>query len=166
MKALLIVFLTTASACNNTGENKMNTDSLITKNDSINNERDTISNNTSKEGVSNNNETNDSTIHINFPKDSTWVTVNGKMKGIKHPITVYIPVKQGKQLTATILPADSLANIRINQIFTPDGKADGPFGRELKHAIKQQGTYKLIISENMMQGDEWKGEFTLTVKVE
>ncbi len=69
-------------------------------------------------------------------------------------------------MTAAILPEDSVANIRINQIFTPDGKADGPFGRELKQPLHQQGTYKLIIAENMMQGDEWKGNFKLTVKVE
>lgn len=166
MKALLIVLCAAALACNNTGENKMNTDSLAAKTGSINNKKDTTSKNTSEEGVSNNIATNDSTIHISFSKDSTWVTIDGKMKGINHPVSVYIPVKQGKQLTVTILPEDSLANIRINQIFTPDGKADGPFGRELKHTIKQPGTYKLIIAENMMQGEEWKGKFKLTVKVE
>lgn len=85
---------------------------------------------------------------------------------MKHPVTVLIPIRQGKQLTASLKTEDSLANIRINQIFTPDGKADGPFGRELKLVIKQQGTYKLIIAENLMQGDEWKGKFDLTVKVQ
>ena len=75
-------------------------------------------------------------------------------------------MKEGRRLTATILPEDSAANIRINQIFTPSGKADGPFGREVKRRLQEQGTYKLIIGENLMQGDEWKGKFKLTVKVE
>ncbi|MEJ7679796.1 MAG: hypothetical protein WKG06_18460 [Segetibacter sp.] len=166
MKALLIVLFAATSACTSQDANKINIDSPTIKTDSISINKDTISNSASNESVSSNSGTNDSTIHISFPKDSTWVTVNGKMKGINHPVTVFIPVKQGKQLTATILPEDSLANIRINQIFTPDGKADGPFGRELKRTIKQQGTYKLVIAENMMQGEEWKGKFKLIVKVE
>ena len=165
MKRLLVILFVVANACNNTSENKTNTESL-TKNESISKEKDTASSSASNESGSGDGEKNDSTIFIRFPKDSTWVTVNGKMKGINHLITVYIPVKQGKQLTATILPEDSAANIRINQIFTPDGRADGPFGRELKRALHQKGTYKLIIGENMMQGDEWKGNFKLTIKVE
>lgn len=111
-------------------------------------------------------EVNDSLIHIRFPVNSTSTTVHGKMKGINFPVTVLIPIRQGKQLIASLKTEDSLANVRINQIFTPDGKADGPFGRELKLVIKQQGTYKLIIAENLMQGNEWKGKFNLTVKVQ
>ncbi len=93
MKALLIPLFAVIFACENTGENKGNTDSLITaKNNSISNEKDTISNSTLNENVSEDSKTNDSTILISFPKDSTWVTVNAKMKGINHPVTVYIPV--------------------------------------------------------------------------
>lgn len=124
-----------------------------------------VSTNKGKDTIRNS-EVNDSVIYIRFPADSISTTVSGKMKGINHPVTVLIPIKQGKQLTASIKTEDSLANIRINQIFTPDGKADGPFGKNLKRAIHQQGMYKLIIAENMMQGDEWKGTFVLTVKVE
>lgn len=170
MKALLIILFAAICSCNNTGENKINTDSVTAKNGSISNEKntnekDTISNSTNEKDLKDS-EKNDSTILISFPKDSTWVTVKGKMKGINHLVTVYIPVKQGKQLTAAIVPEDSVANVRINQIFTPDGRADGPFGRELKRRLRQQGTYKLIIAEDMMQGDEWKGNFKLTIRVE
>lgn len=167
MKTLVIMLFVAISACNNTDGNEVNSDSLMsTKNDSVSNAKDTTSNSKSNESSQTHALTNDSSILISFPKDSTWVTVNAKMKGVNHPVAVYIPVKQGKHLTVQILPDDSAANIRINQIFTPDGKADGPFGRELKQQLHQQGTYKLIIAENMMQGDEWKGNFKLTVKVE
>lgn len=81
-------------------------------------------------------------------------------------VTSDIPVKQGRHLTASISSDDSAANVRINQIITPGGKADGPFGRDFTFAIHQQDTYRLLIGENLMQGDEWKGEFKLTVKVE
>jgi hypothetical protein len=166
MKSLFLLLLFVASGCNSAGDNKINADSLSTKKESLDNGKDTANKGISAERSLENTMTNDSTMLISFPKDSTWVTVNGKMKGINSPVTVYIPVKQGKRLSVTILPEDSVANIRINQIFTPDGKADGPFGRELKRALHQQGTYKLIIAENMMQGDEWKGNFKLTVRVE
>ncbi len=156
MKILLITFMLAGYACNNANQNQAATDSITALGGSIKTIKDTLSN----KGV------NDSIINISFPKDSTWVTVSGKMKGINHPVTVYIPVKQGNQLIASLSTEDSLANIRINQIFTPEGKADGPFGKELKHTLHQQGTYKLIIGENMMQGDEWKGKFNLTVKVQ
>lgn len=156
MKSFFIILMVIV-ACNSRSNNKPDSNSTATRNDSATTVKDTISNNE---------EINDSIINIRFPKDSTSITVSGKMKGINHPITVLIPIKQGKQLTAVIRTEDSLANVRINQIFMPDGKADGPFGKELKRAIHQQGTYKLIISENMMQGEEWKGKFMLTVKVE
>lgn len=129
---------------------------MAAENDSINKVKDALRDS----------EVNDSVINIRFPKDSISTTVSGKMKGINHPVTVLIPIRQGKQLIASLKTEDTLANIRINQIFTPGGKADGPFGRELKFAIKRQGTYKLIIGENLMQGDEWKGKFDLTVKVQ
>jgi len=166
MKPLLIALLVLSSACNNTGETKVNTDSItITKNDSAHNEKDTISASTPKESVTNDSETNDSTIVVKFPKDSTWTTVVGKMKGVNHPVSVYIDVKQGKRLTAVISAEDSTANVRINQMITPDGKADGPFGKDFTFTIHQQGTYKLLIGENLMQGDEWKGNFKLTIRV-
>ncbi len=156
MKTFLIILMIIISSCNNTSQNNINTASKSAGNDSIETQKDTISNT----------EINDSIIHISFPKDSTWVTVNAKMKGFNHPVIVYIPVKQGRHLTASISSDDSAANVRINQIITPGGKADGPFGRDFTFAIHQQGTYRLLIGENLMQGDEWKGEFKLTVKVE
>lgn len=154
MKLIFVSFII-ISSCNNSEQPKVNPNS-------------TAAENTTKTGkeTTSNTKINDSIINIRFPRDSTWVTVNGKMKGVNHPVTVYIPVKQGRHLTVSVSPEDMIANVRINQLFTPDGKADGPFGRELKTQLHQQGTYKLIIAENMMQGDEWKGNFKLTIKVE
>jgi len=156
MKTVMLILIATIYSCNNTSQNNVNTDSKPAGNDTIKAQKDII----------NNTVINDSIIHISFPKDSTWVTVNAKMKGFNHLVTVYIPVKQGRHLTASISSDDSAANVRINQIITPGDKADGPFGRDFTFAIHQQGTYRLLIGENLMQGDEWKGEFKLTVKVE
>lgn len=159
MKRFLIILFFALVSCRGTPTNTTNADTNVTTNSFDTTEIDSVSN------IEANDQPNDSTINIRFPKGGTSITVTGKMKGINHPITVYIPVKQGKQLTATLIPEDSTANIRFNQIFTPDGKADGPFGRELKRELHQQGTYKLIIGENLMRGEEWKGKFSLTVSV-
>lgn len=162
MKTFLLILITILSSCNNTSQEISNIDSTTVKNDSIATGADTAAN----IDTINNSEVNDSIIRIKFARDSISTTVSGKMKGINHRITVYIPIEQGRQLTASLATDDSVANIRFNQIFTPDGKADGPFGKDLKHAIQQRGMYKLIIAENLMQADEWKGKFKLTVKVE
>lgn len=156
IKTFLIVLVTIFWFCNNTSQNNLKKDSMAAINHSINTQKDSIRNS----------EVNDSVIQIRFPADSISTSVIGKMKGMNHPISVYVDVKQGRQFTASISSEDSTANVRINQLITPDGKADGPFGKELKFAIHQQGTYKLLIGENLMQGDEWKGKFKLTVKIE
>ena len=163
MKISLIVLLITIFSCNNVNQNTAKTDSVVLKDDTTEKGIDTTNDKVSD--TINTIETNDSVINIKFAKDSISTTVSGKMKGINHPVTVYIPIKQGKQLKAILTTKEPVANIRFNQIFTPDGKADGPFGKELKRAIHEQGTYKLIISEDMMQGEEFKGSFKLTVVV-
>lgn len=109
--------------------------------------------------------TNDTVITIRFPKDNSGVTVTGKLNGINKPVTVIIPVLHAGELSALLTTEDPIANIRIDQILMPDGKADGPFGRRLVRKISKTGTYKLIISENQMQGDEWKGKFMLKLAV-
>lgn len=168
MKTSLISLLILFFSCNNGKQDMTKTDSLTdtTNSAAIRNEiMKTVHDTTNKKDKISDNENNDSTIHVRFQRDSISTTVDGRMRGFGHPVTVYIPIKQGKQFSARISSDDSTANIRINQIFTPDGKADGPFGREWKFAIRQQGMYKLLIGENLMQGDEWKGKFTLAIVV-
>lgn len=166
MRLLLVLMIVSILSCENYNSNPSDADSAIVKNDKSAVAKDTTNSSLANKTELEASEKNDSTIVISFPKDSTWVTVSGKMKGINNPVTIIIPVKQGKRLTATILPEDATANIRINQIFTPSGKADGPFGRELKRTLSEHGTYKIILSENMMRGEEWKGNFKLTIRVE
>src|SRR5690606_33973422 len=48
-----------------------------------------------------------------------------------------------------LLPSDS-RNIRINQLVTPDGEMDGPFGKTYEAHFDQLGIYQVIIAESMM----------------
>ncbi|WP_435526038.1 hypothetical protein [Chryseobacterium indoltheticum] len=58
------------------------------------------------------------------------------------------------ELKATIIPENNKMNIRFNQIKTPDGKYDGPFGRNISYKISGKGEVWLIIGKNLMAEGE------------
>lgn len=104
-------------------------------------------------------------IRIKFPAGSTQVTLNGSISGFGHNITYIFEASKGQTLNASVKPAQKNGNIRIAQIFLPSGKADGPFGEQMKYSLAENGDYKLVLSENQMAGDPWKGEFFLTIEI-
>lgn len=75
-------------------------------------------------------------------------------------------IVSGKMMHAMLVVKSDSANIRINQIEMPDGKFDGPFGREMRYEIKIPGVYKIIIGENMMAEGKWTGDFLIKVWME
>ena len=103
------------------------------------------------------------------PGDTTYaLSVNGdtlilslKIDSIGQHQNIPISVQSGKNIFAEVSSKDTLANIRFTQIQMPDLKFDGPFDRSLQYKIKDTGKYHLIIGENQMAGNPWKGEFIL-----
>lgn len=87
------------------------------------------------------------------------------MDSANQHITVPLKIASGKELFASLSSEDKNANIRISQVGLPDSTFDGPFGRVLHYKMKTPGNYQLIIGENMMAGDRWKGDFVLRVWV-
>ncbi len=67
-------------------------------------------------------------------------------------------------LNASILPKNNNMNIRFNQIRTPDGKFDGPFGREITYKIPGTGEVWLIIGKNLMADGDFEGEFSVRIE--
>lgn len=67
------------------------------------------------------------------------------------------------ELYAAISEVPDTANIRFNQIYMPDGTADGPFGRDIVYGLAQKGMYRLVIGESLMQGEPWGGDFMVEV---
>ncbi|MCX8533868.1 hypothetical protein [Chryseobacterium luquanense] len=67
-------------------------------------------------------------------------------------------------LKASVLPKNNNMNIRFNQIKTPDGKFDGPFGREISYKITKNGEVWLIIGKNLMADGEIEGDFSVRVE--
>ncbi|HEY5408910.1 MAG TPA: hypothetical protein VIJ92_17600 [Ginsengibacter sp.] len=104
------------------------------------------------------------TIDINNNKGS----VRAYLSGIGRHVTIIVPVTGGDSLIAQIIPDDSAANIRFKQIYIPvgkQGKYDGPFSRQIRYPITVKGNYKLIVGEDLMAGDDWKGNFTCNVSI-
>lgn len=88
-------------------------------------------------------------------------------KAAGQQITVEFSVDGYSKLHAGIaLKAPAEGNLRISTITLPDGKTDGPFGRDVDCDLpKTGGKVSLRIGENQMQGDPWAGDFTITVRL-
>lgn len=100
--------------------------------------------------------------HLLFPKSDTLV-LNLKIDSADQHLTIPLTISNGNEIFASLSSSDKNANIRINQIGLPDSTFDGPFGKDIHYKIKMPGIYKLIIAEEMMAGDRWKGNFSLKV---
>jgi len=102
------------------------------------------------------------TIPVPVIKDS--IIVPAYIQGMGRHVTFIVPVKNAKKLHAEIIVADT-ANVRINQVFTPSGKADGPFQKKIDIPVKETGDYKIVVGENQMAANEWKGDFKIKVSL-
>lgn len=92
---------------------------------------------------------------------SSWDSIR-LHKISKQSDTIVINSNGFKNLNAEIVSSKP-GNIRINQIISPDSNSDGPFGKDLEYKLNQQGEFKLIIGESLMQGDPFEGEYILKV---
>ena len=60
------------------------------------------------------------------------------------------------------LTTDSIpANVRINQIISPSSVSDGPFGQSLDYSLVETGEWTVIVGGSLMQGDDYRGGFSL-----
>lgn len=104
-------------------------------------------------------------IIVKFPAGATQVTLNGKINGFGEQITYVFEAKKGQKLFANVMSVEMNANIRISQIISPTGKADGPFGEKTNYNLSESGDWKIVLSENQMAGDPWKGEYQLLISI-
>lgn len=104
-------------------------------------------------------------IIVKFPVGATQVTLNGTIKGFGEQIAYVFEVSKGQKLTASVAPVPADGNIRIAQIISPSGNADGPFGNQMTYNLNEAGNWKLILSENQMAGDPWEGQYNLTIGI-
>ncbi|CAF3700105.1 unnamed protein product [Rotaria sp. Silwood1] len=103
-------------------------------------------------------------IRVKFPAGATQVTLNGKINGFGEHVTYVFEAKKGQKLLANVMSVEMNANIRISQIISPSGNGDGPFGTKTTYDLGENGDWKIVLSENQMAGDPWKGEFQLLIR--
>ena len=104
-------------------------------------------------------------IELVFAKDSISASANGHLDSAG-TVSCYFSIAKPGKLTATITVPRPAANIRFNQIILPDGKADGPFGRQLEYSLSQRGRYQLKIGRSLMANDGYMGDFVVRLRVE
>jgi len=77
--------------------------------------------------------------------------------------TIFISVRQADSVLIKIKTPMDTANVRISQLFLPDGSADGPFGQELTYRFKDIGQYHITVNENKMIGDHYSGPYEVQI---
>ncbi len=103
---------------------------------------------------------------ITLAKDSNFVVINDTLNGLSDKKTYVIEAQDGQTFIAKITTPSDTANIRINQIISPSGEADGPFGKNITYPIAETGAWKIILGGSLMQGDDYKGEYKLMLLLE
>ncbi|QNL52161.1 hypothetical protein H8S90_11605 [Olivibacter sp. SDN3] len=89
-----------------------------------------------------------------------------------------VPMEKGKRITfvfeikkapvvlfVKVVPEQPGGNVRLAQIFMPDGSADGPFGNQMEYKLSQTGLYRIVVAENQMVGTPYYGKFNLSVNL-
>ena len=80
-----------------------------------------------------------------------------------HTDTIFIFVRRADSVRVKIKTPSDTANIRISQLFSPNGKADGPFGKELIHRFIDSGQYYITVNENRMVGNRYTGPYEVKI---
>jgi hypothetical protein len=78
--------------------------------------------------------------------------------------TIFISVHQIDSIRIILKAPQDSANIRISQLFTPNGFADGPYGRELTYKFKEIGQYRITVNENKMVGNRYSGPYEVSIE--
>lgn len=82
----------------------------------------------------------------------------------KQELHIQLDKYENKKISVNILPRDPEMNIRVSQIFLPDGTADGPFGRNLNgYTVGRAGPLRLRINKSMMVSSNPKGVFRINI---
>ncbi len=93
-------------------------------------------------------------------------THHSHIAGLEDKVVFQFNALAGQNLSADISQTDTIpANIRINQIISPSGAADGPFGIQAEYPLTETGTWQIIVAESLMNGEPYTGPFTLTFQL-
>ena len=98
---------------------------------------------------------------IVFARGATVARVTGYLKRIDDEAWFVLRVKSGQAMHVEIKGRGPTRGV----IVFPSGKQDGgPGGVIFDNETDEDGDYKIRVSESMM-AEEWRGRFTLTVRI-
>lgn len=108
-------------------------------------------------------------IRVKFPAGATEIMLNGKINGFGDKITYVVEARKGQTLLTRVMSAypekNPDANIRLSQIISPSGKIEGPFGVKITLNLTESGDWKIVLGEDQMAGNPWKGEYKLLISI-
>lgn len=102
---------------------------------------------------------------LRLDRSSRSVVVTDTMHGLGDTLAYSLEVRSGQTLSIAIAPDSVPANVRIRQIIAPSGAADGPFGLQADYKARESGTWKIVVDESLMAGEDYRGGFTMRVSV-
>ncbi len=104
---------------------------------------------------------------IKFEQGPAEGNFTSRLDSLGDSRTFVFEAKEGQILTASVNAIDStqVPNVRFNQIISPSGEADGPFGASIEYNLATGGQWKLIVGESLMLGEPYTGEFTINISV-
>ncbi len=79
--------------------------------------------------------------------------------------TLTFELAQPAMVHIDLKTSSTTGNIRLNQLLMPNGQADGPFGKNFADSLTQVGTYRLIISESLMQENPYTGDYQVKIEL-
>ena len=100
----------------------------------------------------------------------TTVGLDGNMRYVicKNPeqaVELEFDSERNHLLRAEISGIPDTANICFNAIIFPNGKSDTLTGKSIEYDLTDSGTYRLLIGENLMDGEPCGGDFTFDIEV-
>ena len=167
--ALLIIPLLVISCKKETQLTDKKTDSIIVSEQSANtsqidSQNLKINQDTLKTSVNSKSEVTNGEIVKVVDGEKLPLLIDEKFTDKKQKLIIKIRNYENLNLKASVLPKNNTMNIRFNQIKTPDGKFDGPFGREISYKITKTGEVWLIVGKNLMADGDYIGEFSVRIE--
>lgn len=106
-------------------------------------------------------QTESSPRRIVFARGATVARTTGYLRGIRDEAWFVLKASAGQQMRVEIRGRGPTRGV----VVWPAGKQDGgPGGVIFDGQIDEDGDYKIRVTESMM-AEEWKGRFTLTVRI-
>ncbi|MCZ2084740.1 MAG: hypothetical protein LC112_10760 [Flavobacteriales bacterium] len=96
--------------------------------------------------------------------DMIPITITDEFTNSDQQMVVKIKNFNRNNIVGKITSENPQMNIRFNQIKLANGDYDGPFGRDIKYDINQNGEIWLLIGKSNMASSDAIGKFTVTLE--